>query len=178
MAIAQVVPSIKPKGQQYTAFVQVEHPRDDSQGQHLFEYFLTYDYTYADIPTGGTAGGISGGIGSKVSFPALPAHARVIDVLHETLTGFISTGVAPDIDGIFVGDTGVILDADVTATGVKMVVASLPGSTSGLQALSYVPLQAFGSVQPVVYFACAVATGYYYKGAGRLYVKVISFDEA
>ena len=162
-------------GSPHTLFAQVERTRDDRQGQHPLSYWIAYEYGFADIPACTATGGISGGAGATLNLPDLPANARILSVMHETLTAFVNGAATQDIDGVSLGDTEIIADAAIDATA-KLVVAppfALTEGTPNTVAFTF-PMKLAAATTPKIYFAGA-NTVKYTAGAGILWVEVVGY---
>jgi hypothetical protein len=163
------------QGSPHSLFMQVERTRDDREGQHPIRYFIGYEYGYADIPACTAAGGAGAGAGATVQFPELPANARILSVMHETLTAFVNDAATQDIDGVSIGDTSMIADAAITAAAglVGAPLFTLAEGAPNVPTFIF-PFKLATPATPKVYFAGA-NTVRYTAGAGIFWIEVVSY---
>lgn len=170
--IATGVETVLP-GSPHTLFVQVEPTRDDRAGMHPIEYYIPYEFTYADIPACTNTGGLSGGAGATVTLPVLPQYARIVDAYLDTLTPFVNSAGTQDIDAVTIGATSLFADADLTAAA-GMVKAQEFEMSVPYEAVNVFPIKLAAATPAYAYFAGANAVTYT-AGAAILWLKVISY---
>lgn len=158
-----------------TLFIQVDHGRNERDGQRLIEYYIPLEVTFsADTPLICTAtGGVGGAAGANVALPAIPAGARILGILAEN-TALVSTnasGAAPataaDIDLVNLGSTAIYADGTLSASPTAAPLASL----------ATLPVQ-LTAPQAITVYLAGSAGDRYVSGTIRLYVKVLSYFEA
>ena len=79
-----------------TMFTQVERERDEVSGKHLTKYLWQFEavMTAADpLVCGGGAGGV-------LTFPAIPATARVTDLYVEIVTALVNDAATQEVDAV------------------------------------------------------------------------------
>jgi hypothetical protein len=176
--IADGVETVLP-GSPHTLFVQVEATRDERQGMHPIEYYISYEFDYSDIPACTSAGGVSAGAGATVTLPELPIYARVVDAYFDTLTAFVNDGGTEEIDAVKIGSTSLFADGDLTAAAgmVKAPEFSLAAVNTGTDpdaVTQKFPIKLAAATPVYVYFAGA-NTVEYTAGKAILWLKVISY---
>jgi len=153
-----------------TAFVQVQHRRDEDAGKHLFEYVAGGSYDAADFSAAATGGGADYTTGMSASFPQLPTNARVMAVYHEVTEAFVSSGTGW-FRGVYLGDTCVIPSAaGGHLTGTVSAAGITTSSTGGLPKL-------FTSLETPKVYMNANGGETWVTGMGNLYIKVLSYAE-
>jgi len=173
-----LVESVIP-GSPHTLFMQVEQTRDERAGQHPIEYYIPWEFTFADIPACTSAGGIPTSAGATLTLPVLPIYTRIVEMYLETLTAWVSTGGRQDIAGVAVGATILMVDAEVTAAVamLKLSEFSLAAANSGTNADTVTqnfPIKLAAATAPKIYFEGNDAD-VYSAGRGILWIKVISY---
>lgn len=157
-----------------TVFVQAVPTHDEYDGKRVLEYWYGYEYTFADIPACTSSGGLSGGAGSTVTFPLLPANARLLAVAHETLTPFVNSASTQDIDAVAVGVTSYLADSAITAGAGLVAALPLAVDFDYNTAVNVFPVKLAAAAAPLVYFAGANGVTYS-AGHGILWIKIIGY---
>lgn len=165
-----------------TQFIQVERSHDERQGLRLHRYVIPYEFDYTAIAACTSSGGVSGGAGSSVSLPQIPATCRIMKVWAEVVTAFVNSAGSEDIDGVVLNTDAVIADAGISAAAGTYVAPefTLAAVNSGADAdaITYVfPKEYAVLVTPKVWFAGANGVTYT-AGKMRLYVEVLSYFES
>ena len=150
----------------FELYATVEKVRDEREGLRPMKYLLGYKFTFADIPACTAAGGIGGGAGTKVLFPALPPNARVTDFYLEIVTALVNSAGTQDVDGAGIVGTELIADAAATAA-----VGLWPGGTAKSVNL---PLVCLTSLAPYIFLAGANLVTWT-EGVGILWIEVIGY---
>jgi hypothetical protein len=130
----------KMQGSPHSLFLSVERTRDDREGMHTIRYFIAHEFGFADADAS-----------NIVTFPPLPANARVLGAYLEVLSAFDAASAV------------VVLGTDVIGDEVAVT----PGF---LACVTGLPKKYATPTTPIVAFADAVT-----EGSGILWVEVISY---
>ncbi len=144
-----------------TMFTQVERERDEVSGKHLTKYLWQFEavMTATDpLVCGGGAGGV-------LTFPAIPATARVTDLYVEIATALVNDAATQDVDSVNLNADVAIADANITAAaGLYHVDA---GVLPKKYATTLVPTITLTGADGVQYIA----------GKVRLFIETLSYFE-
>lgn len=104
-----------------TAFVQVQHRRDEDAGKHPILYTLGWEFTSADISAGATGGGHGYTTGSNLKMDPLPTNCRVLDGCLNVKTAFRKSGDTGQgmLHAIFLDAAPLMLETTSALTGAR-----------------------------------------------------------
>jgi hypothetical protein len=160
-----VAPDGKPNpipDKEQTMFTQVERERDEVSGKHLTKYLWQFEavMTATDPLVCG------GGVGGVLTFPAIPATARVTDLYAEIVTALVNSAATQDVDAVNLNSDVAIADANITAAaGLYKVDAGVLPKKYSTTLIPTIVLTGADGVQ-------------YTAGKVRLFIETLSYFEA
>ncbi len=160
-----VAPDGKPNpipDKEQTMFTQVERERDEVSGKHLTKYLWQFEavMTATDPLVCG------GGVGGVLTFPAIPAVARVTDLYVEIAQALVNNAATQDVDSVNLNADVAIADANITAAaGLYHVDAAVLPRKYSTTLIPTITLSGADGVQ-------------YITGKVRLFIETLSYFEA
>lgn len=155
-------------GKEQTMFTQVERTRDEVSGKHLTKYLWQFEavMTVANPLVCTATGGVAGGAGATLTFPTIPATARITDLYCEIVTALVNSAATQDVDAVKLNADVMIADANIAAAvGLFKTDAA---TTPKKYAVPVVPTICLAGADTVTYTA----------GKVRLFIETLSYFEA